>query len=50
MFCPSAVVGGNVIKTVMTCSQTGVVVVGAEGVINVEMVSGGGCPLEQVGH
>ena len=41
MFCPSAVVGGIFIKTAMTCSQTGGMVVGAEGVINVGMVSGG---------
>ena len=41
MFCPSAVVGGIFSKTAMTCSQTGAMVVGAEGVINVVMVSGG---------
>ena len=41
MFCPSAVVGGSFIKTAMTCSQTGGMEGGAEGVINVGMVSGG---------
>ena len=41
MFCPSAVVGGIFIKTAMTCSQTGGMTVGAEGVIKVGMVSGG---------
>ena len=41
MFCPSAAVGGIFIKTAMTCSQTGGMVVGAEGVINVGIVSGG---------
>ena len=39
--CPSAVVGGSFIKTAMTCSQTGGMEGGAEGVINVGMVSGG---------
>ena len=32
---------GIIIKTAMTCSQTGGLVVGAEGMINVGMVSGG---------
>ena len=41
MFCPSAVEGGIFIKTTLTCSQTGGIVVGAEGVIKVGMVSGG---------
>ena len=41
MFCPSAVVGTSFIKTAMTCSQTGGMEGGAEGVINVGMVSGG---------
>ena len=40
-FCPSAVVGGSFIKTPMTCSHTGGMEGGAEGVINVGMVSGG---------
>ena len=31
MFCPSAVVGGIFIRTEMTCSQTGGMVVGAGG-------------------
>ena len=41
MFCPSAVEGGIFIETAMTCSQTGGMVVGAERVINVGMVSVG---------
>ena len=41
MFCPSAVVGGSFIKTAMTCSHTGGIEGGAEGVIKVGMVSGG---------
>ena len=41
MFCPSAVVGGSFIKTAMTCSHTGGMEGGAEGVINVGMVAGG---------
>ena len=40
-FCPSAVVGGSFIKTAMTCSQTGGMEGGAEGVINVGMLAGG---------
>ena len=40
MFCPSAVVGGIFIKTAMTCSETGGMVVGAEGVINVGWCQG----------
>ena len=40
-FCPSAVVGGSFLKTAMTCSQTGGMEVGAEGVINVGMLAGG---------
>ena len=41
MFCPSSVELGIFIKTAMTCSQTGGMTVGAEGVIKVGMVSGG---------
>ena len=41
MFCPPAVVGGIFIKTAMTCSQTGGIMVGAVGVMKVGMVSGG---------
>ena len=41
MFWPSAVVGGSFIKTAMTCSHTGGMEGGAEGVINVGMVAGG---------
>ena len=41
MFCPSAVVGGSFIKTAMTCSQTGGIRVGAEGVMKGGMVSWG---------
>ena len=41
MFCPSAVDGDIFIKTAITCSQTGGIMVGAEGVMNVGMVSGG---------
>ena len=41
MFCPSAVEGGIFIKTAMTCSQTGGMMVGAERMIKVGMVSGG---------
>ena len=40
MFCPSAVDGGSSIKTAMTCSQTGGIMVGAEGVMKVGMVAG----------
>ena len=40
-FCPSAVVGGSFIITAMTCSQTGGMEGGAEGVINVGMLGGG---------
>ena len=40
-FCPSAVVGGSFIKTAMTCSHTGGMEGGAEGVIKVGMLSGG---------
>ena len=40
-FCPSAVVGGSFIKTAMTCSHTGGMEGGAEGVINVGMFGGG---------
>ena len=36
-FCPSAVVGGSFIKTAMTCSHTGGMEGGAEGVIKVGM-------------
>ena len=39
--CPSAVVGGSFIKTAMTCSHTGGMKAGAEGVINVGMLAGG---------
>ena len=39
-FWPSAVVGGSFIKTAMTCSQTGGMEVGSEGVINVGMLAG----------
>ena len=39
MFCPSAVEVGSFIKTAMTCSQTGGMTLGAEGVIKVGMVS-----------
>ena len=39
--CPSAVVGGSFIKTAMTCSHTGGMEGGAEGVINVGMFGGG---------
>ena len=38
---PSAVVGGSFIKTAMTCSHTGGMKGGAEGVINVGMMAGG---------
>ena len=41
MFCPSAVVLGSFIKTSMTCSQTGGIEGGSEGVIKVGMVEGG---------
>ena len=41
MFCPSAVVGGSYIITAMTCSHTGGIEGGVEGVINVGMVSEG---------
>ena len=40
-FWPSAVVGGSFIKTAMTCSHTGGMQGGAEGVINVGMLAGG---------
>ena len=40
-FCPSAVVGGSFIRTSMTCSQTGGMEGGSEGVINVGMLAGG---------
>ena len=40
-FCPSAVVGGSFIKTPMTCSHTGGMEGGAEGVIKVGMLTGG---------
>ena len=40
MFCPSAVVVGSFIKTSMTCSQTGGMEGGAEGVIKVGMLEG----------
>ena len=40
-FCPSAVVVGSFIKTAMTCSQTGGMEGGAEGVIKVGMLAGG---------
>ena len=39
-FWPSAVVGGSFIKTAITCSQTGGMEVGSEGVINVGMFAG----------
>ena len=41
MLCPSSVVGGSFINTSMTCSHTGGMDGGSEGVINVGMVSGG---------
>ena len=41
MFCPSAVVVGSFIKTSMTCSHTGGMEGGSEGVINVGMLAGG---------
>ena len=41
IFCPSAVVVGSFIKTSMTCSHTGGIEGGAEGVINVGMLAGG---------
>ena len=45
-FCPSAVVGGSFIKTAMTCSHTGGMEGGAEGVIKLgmlaEVLEGGG--------
>ena len=40
MFCPSAVVDGSFIKTSMTCSHTGGMEEGAEGVIKVAMLVG----------
>ena len=40
-FCPSAVVGGSFIKTSMTCSHTGGMEGGADGVIKVGMWAGG---------
>ena len=39
-FCPSAVVEGSFIKTEMTCTHTGGMEGGAEGVIKVGMLSG----------
>ena len=41
MFCPSTVDGVIFIKTTMTCSQTGGIMVGEEGVMKVGRVSGG---------
>ena len=41
MVCPSAVDVSIFIKTAMTCSQTGGIMVGAEGVMKVGMVSRG---------
>ena len=41
MFWPSAVVVGSFIKTSMTCSHTGRMEGGSEGVINVGMLAGG---------
>ena len=41
MFCPFAVVVGSFIKTSMTCSQTGGIEGGSEGVIKVGMLAGG---------
>ena len=41
MFCPCAVEGGIFIKTEMSCSQTGGIIVGEQGVIKVGLVSGG---------
>ena len=41
MFCPSAVEDGSFIKTSMTCSHTGGMEEGAEGVIKVGMLAGG---------
>ena len=40
MFCPCAVVVGSFIKTSMTCSHTGGMEGGSEGVINVGMLVG----------
>ena len=40
MFCPFAVVDGSFIKTSMTCSHTGGMEEGAEGVIKVGMLAG----------
>ena len=40
-FCPSAVVVGSFIKTAITCSHTGGMEGGSEGVINVGMLVGG---------
>ena len=40
MFCLSAVVDGSFIKTSMTCSHTGGMEEGAEGVIKVGMLAG----------
>ena len=40
-FCPSAVVGGSFIKTAMTCSHTGGMEGGVEGVIKVGMLAEG---------
>ena len=56
-FCPSTVVGGSFIKTAKTCSHTGRMEGGAEGVIKVGMLAevlevvgggGGGWPLEEL--
>ena len=41
MFCPSAVVVGSFIKISMTCSHTGEIEGGSEGVIKVGMWAGG---------
>ena len=40
MLCPSPVVDGSFIKTSMTCSHTGGMEEGAEGVIKVGMLAG----------
>ena len=52
-FCPSAVVEGSFIKTSMTCSHTGGMEGGAEGVTKVGMLAGvsgrgGERPLQKV--
>ena len=41
MFCPSPVDGGIFIKTAITCSQTGGIMVGVKGVMKAWLVSGG---------